>query len=903
QVLTTRDRLRIRYSDNAVQDDSAAQDLAVYFTEEPDDLLTVTPQTTVRFVFERLSTYAVHELSQNLFTGGIDRLLLGSQQAAEPNFVQRYQPNTALVDLDRSRLPNQIDFQGVNRLYYEELFFHIPFLIANRLNANQQFAEAQTWYHYIFNPTARDGSTSKNRFWMYLPFRTFGSAESLGALLADEEALAVYRQDPFDPHAIARLRLFAYQKAVVMKYIDNLLDWGDALFRQDTREAINEAVQLYVMAYNLLGPRPQAKTPRRSARPGTYADIAARYASAATGIPDFPNAHSTAAGAGVPAPHAFIVTDFCLVENQVFLGYWDRVADRLYKIRQSLNIDGIFRQLALFEPPIDPAALVRAVAGGRDIGSALADANVAVPNYRYGYLLGEAREMIGTVIDLGSSLQSALESKDAEALSLLENKHERIVLEMTTTVMVSAVDQARDAVTALTMNRERVQLTKDRLDRLIEENLSPAEKAALILQGVGKGIKIVGSVLEFASSLAHTVPDATVGGAGISSPLAVTTYGGGKIAEALHGAATVSNILGDVVIAAGEITDKLADYERRRGGWEHERNLAASEIEELNIQLGIARMMHESAQRELDVHMRTIQNNQEVADYMRSKFTNQALYTWMVSRLSSLYFQAYKVAYDTAKSAEKALQFELPTTESYINFGHWDSLKKGLLAGESLMLEVNRMAKSHLDQDSRFQEIERTISMKNELPVSFLELIANGECQFQLDETLFDRDYPGHYFRVIKTLAISIVPKANAGLDQSQSIRATLVQMGNKALLSPDAGAVRYLMGFDDAQQPDGNTLRVNWRSNQQIAVSKWRDDNGMFGQFDLNFLFDDRYFPFEGTGAVSSWMLEMPKASNPSIDFANIGDIVITLRYTSKYDAGAFKQSVIGLLGELDAG
>src|SRR5262249_46727500 len=32
-------------------------------------------------------------------------------------------------------------------------FFHIPFLIANTLNANQQFSDAQKWYQYIFNPT------------------------------------------------------------------------------------------------------------------------------------------------------------------------------------------------------------------------------------------------------------------------------------------------------------------------------------------------------------------------------------------------------------------------------------------------------------------------------------------------------------------------------------------------------------------------------------------------------------------------------------------------------------------------------------------------------------------------------------------------------------------------------
>lgn len=36
-------------------------------------------------------------------------------------------------------------------------------------------------------------------------------------------------------------------KAFMFRYIDNLLDWGDSLFSQDTREAINESLILYLI--------------------------------------------------------------------------------------------------------------------------------------------------------------------------------------------------------------------------------------------------------------------------------------------------------------------------------------------------------------------------------------------------------------------------------------------------------------------------------------------------------------------------------------------------------------------------------------------------------------------------------------------------------------------------------
>jgi hypothetical protein len=38
--------------------------------------------------------------------------------------------------------------------YLRETFLHIPFLGAYLANSDQKFAQAQRWYHYIFNPTA-----------------------------------------------------------------------------------------------------------------------------------------------------------------------------------------------------------------------------------------------------------------------------------------------------------------------------------------------------------------------------------------------------------------------------------------------------------------------------------------------------------------------------------------------------------------------------------------------------------------------------------------------------------------------------------------------------------------------------------------------------------------------------
>jgi hypothetical protein len=54
---------------------------------------------------------------------------------------------------------DKLDFKGPCGVYYREIFFHAPFLIANALNAAGNFEAAQRWYQYIFDPTSSDTST------------------------------------------------------------------------------------------------------------------------------------------------------------------------------------------------------------------------------------------------------------------------------------------------------------------------------------------------------------------------------------------------------------------------------------------------------------------------------------------------------------------------------------------------------------------------------------------------------------------------------------------------------------------------------------------------------------------------------------------------------------------------
>src|SRR5882672_5614579 len=45
---------------------------------------------------------------------------------------------------------------GAYSIYNWELMYHAPMAIATHLSNNQRFAEAQRWFHYIFDPTSND---------------------------------------------------------------------------------------------------------------------------------------------------------------------------------------------------------------------------------------------------------------------------------------------------------------------------------------------------------------------------------------------------------------------------------------------------------------------------------------------------------------------------------------------------------------------------------------------------------------------------------------------------------------------------------------------------------------------------------------------------------------------------
>ncbi len=175
------------------------------------------------------------------------------------------------------------------------------------------------------------------------------------------------------------------------------------------------------------------------------------------------------------------------------------------------------------------------------------------------------------------------------------------------------------------------------------------------------------------------------------------------------------------------------------------------------------------------------------------------------------------------------------------------------------MFGLNQLEKAYLEGNDRRLEIEKIISLRQLNQDAFNNFKTNKQCDFSLTKENFNHDFPNHYCRQIKTISVSIP----AVVGPYQNLNAMLTQTKNTV-------CTKY-------QSEEGE--RTDWRSQQQIAISKGVNDSGMFV---LNFQ-DERYLPFEGTGAISNWTLEL--SQNTPEDIVNsITDVIITISYTALY-------------------
>lgn len=882
--------------------------------------------------------------------------------------------------------------------YNWELFLHIPLAIATKLIDNQQYEQAQKWLHFIFDPTT--GKTEDvnpiRRFWKIKPFYQFNGEMDIRNILrqfasgefedADNDGywdqLKKWEDNPFDPHAIAEHRISTYMLTVLMKYLDNLVAWGDMEFRKGTLESRNSAFRKYIIAHQLLGRKPvlvkksqdiarqsydqlvspeiddygdirlaeewqlsgqiandknrflngirvkniqsgETVTTRNEGRfsrlsvkagdsievtemgarllasftIGNQAKIAIKLGKRPQGnqffeeirTPGKENSWQLVEDAIKPQPHdstdskkdnASLIGAtksslyFCVPSNPKMLGYWDTVEDRLFKIRNCFTIDGTFSIPALFAPEIDPGVLVNAAYNG-SLNEAIAQINTIPSVYRFSFLLRKTKELINEVKQLGDKVLSAIEKRDGEAISLKRQLHEISGLRRATEIRELSLQEATKSLESVEVS---IQIAELKLEFFSSKKfMNSLEVLEIAERNKAMIIDTTAQAVSLASIPATQAPEVEV--VSTAMPGVNTKFPGGGSANSNSSAKAVAALQMAATFIRGLASNlgTMASYQRRKEEWDHQKELTKKELKQLEKQLSSAELRLRMAEKELTFHHKQEAEAKEIADLMELKFSNADLYDWQAAEYGGYYRSMYNLAVSMLKKTARAFEFETGISFN-IKEGHWNSLRKGLSAGDSLLDQATHMEEKFLDlQNNKQKEQELT----DHLSISVIdaealqELKRDGECMFSIPEAWLDILCPGHYNRKITSVSLTIP----AIIGNNGSIHATLTLLKSEIRVDPSL----------DSQPKAFNVV------SDSITTSSAINDSG---RFELNFR-DEKYLPFEGRGVISTWHLQIPnfKTNFKVVDYDSINDVTLSINYTAKSGGAAFQKKVIDSL------
>ncbi|KAK4161606.1 hypothetical protein QBC43DRAFT_357472 [Cladorrhinum sp. PSN259] len=823
-------------------------------------------------------------------------------------------------------------------IYNWELGFHLVSLIVERLISQQEFDRAVNYAHLVFDPTGtNDPPPTKDPWrptWRFPPFRdsstrakgTIDSVlDNLNPSSGSEAAMAytikAWRQNPFKPHTVARGRPLAYMKRFVIKYIEALIASGDTYFRQNSLESLPLAIQRYVEAGHVFGPAPQKVPELGKKRFKSYHDIEAQ-------IDDFSNASVelqllfpyyiplaerglSKADPGGNNLQGFPRSRYFGVQsNQAFSDLRALIDDRLFKIRNSLDINGNLRTLSLWDPPLNVGDLVNAAAAASatktDMALIISGFPSALPRTRFLYLIQKALELCAELKGTSSLLLSAMEKRDAESLVLLRSSHDtgmqRILKEMKLLQKAEAergLEQLFEtrksalhrlaffsAVTGDKVSAPQVGSDQPEFEP-VEQNISPPTDEDLRLT--------LHEVLELAymdkSSMYNTLAandDAWAAiffavpmpaimaqpmGVGVSEQLP-------NLGQAWQAEAAQRRSHALKASEEGQRVARIAQWTRQLQDRRLQLNLAGLEIQAINKQIQVQQARIATIDKDVAAQDQAVANAQEVQAFLSTKFTNVELYAWLENSARAYLYQVYLVTMELARKVEATYHFELGPGKRPIlsSSGYWDQGKRGLQCGDRLWLALKQMEMAYLNErPAHAFEISKNVSLRQLDAAALLSLRETGDSGvFELPELIFDLDFPGHYFRRIQSVAVSV--HAITGPHTNINCTATLVE--HKYRFSPSTTEGYSSKGDRDPRFVGQDSIVLPITS---IAVSHGQQDPGVF---ELNFN-GDSYQPFEGAGAISKWRLKLPPRQFRQFDYRTISDVVLQVRYTAK-DGGA---------------
>jgi len=663
-----------------------------------------------------------------------------------------------------------------------------------------------------------------------------------------------------------------------------------------TRDGLVAAKQQYVRALSLMGPPPTAKAMSHWV-PKSADEILQKPEKKASSLDIFAGLLSVDV-ANLPA-RAKGSSDFEILKLDVFrpftndslLNTWKYLDECLWNMRHNLTIDGKPMNLDLYAPPTNPRDLQLAQAGGSSGGIRNAGGWKTIPHFRFRTLLSEAQSAVQTLIGFGREVRQLMELRDRGQHEELAQRHVIALGAHARTIQEETIKQLEASRSGLQKSQKMVEERALHYKDLRDKTLLAVEVAGDYLS-ISSKVASAGVVVPLvAASMARAVPNMY----GLVTGGSDNGAGFQAGAHVIAGGAAVG-------FAAADIAQRTAFYLRREQEWTFAENQANSELLVIKEQLEAQDSAINAAIASLAQTQKANDHAQEIYSFYKTRATNVELYRWLLSQMATLYFQIYDVVVWLCLSAEASFQYEMGDFDTrVIRTNAWMDKHHGMTAGESMLLDLSRLERMYLERNERRLELIKTISLRQFFergdftsPKTWEDVIKElkaGKLDFCFTQRMYDSDYPGHYSRQITAVTVSLP----AVLPPWQDVRAILTQTGSTTVLKPDVDTLEYLYGDGSEMAPLG--ILLNPRVNQQIGISHGLDDAGMF---QVNFG-DERYLPFEGTGAVSCWRLAFPRSGSDEQTqlIESLTDIIVQVRYLAKVGGTAYTEAVLERLGD----
>jgi Tc toxin complex TcA C-terminal TcB-binding domain len=492
------------------------------------------------------------------------------------------------------------------------------------------------------------------------------------------------------------------------------------------------------------------------------------------------------------------------------------------------GLDLVVEALSLHaESNLRKLRLGRNIAGlERQLSADLATETAVAPRqptpYRYAALIARARDLTQTAAQMEAAMLAALEKRDAESYNLLKAIQDVELAGETVFLHALQVKEASDGIDLAALQKRRAEIQFKHFDDLINGGPSFWEG------------------LEFVAG----------GTAALVNPLQLGSFFG-----------------------------QMASNEQREKDWRLQRDLAQQDEEIGSQQLILAADKVVVATQEQKIAQ--IQKDHTTANvyFLASKFTSAELYDFMSEVLDGVYRFFLQQATALAKLAENQLAFERQEAPQGVIQGDYYSApdgtsdQRGITGSARLLADVVQLDQHAFLSDRRRLQLTKTFSMARLAPVEFAQFRETGVLIIGTPQELFDRDFPGHYVRLVKRVRTSVV----ALISPTDGIHATLSTTGTSRVVIV------------------GDTFRnvVVRRDPETVGLSSPRDATGLFelvpdSQPEL-------LLPFEGSGVDTVWRFELPKAANP-FDYSTIADVLLTVEYTA-LNSFDYRQQVIQTL------